>query len=116
VDAFYCGDVRNRFLLENILQNHFVDVVFHLAGRIEIGESVKYPTEFWDVNVGGTVNVLNVMKNYGVNKIIFSSTAGVYWAGAIQIPEDECTTSNNPYSNSKMSCEYAIVVNLEFLI
>ena len=108
VDAFYCGDIRRKYFLENILQNHFVDVVFHLAGRIEVGESVKYPTEFWDVNVGGTVNVLNVMKNYGVNKIIFSSTAGVYWAGAIQIPEDECTTSNNPYSNSKMSCEYAI--------
>ena len=108
VDAFYCGDIRRKYFLESIFQNHFVDVVFHLAGRIEVGESVKYPTEFWDVNVGGTVNVLNVMKNYGVNKIIFSSTAGVYWAGAIQIPEDECTTSNNPYSNSKMSCEYAI--------
>ena len=86
VDSFYCGDVRNRFLLEDIFKNNLIDVVFHLAGRIEVGESVKYPTEFWDVNVGGTVNVLNVMKNYGVNKIIFSSTAGVYWAGAIQIP------------------------------
>lgn len=109
VDSFYCGDVRNRFILEDIFKNNLIDVVFHLAGRIEVGESVNNPTEFWEVNVGGTVAVLNMMKKFDVNKIVFSSTAGVYLTGGVmEIPEDECTTNNNPYSNSKMSCEYAI--------
>lgn len=107
-DRWFQGDVTDKTAVESVFLNYKVDAVFHLAGRIEVGESVKYPTEFWFNNAAGTINVVNVMKKHGCNKLVFSSTAGVYWAGAIEIPEDECTTSNNPYANSKLSAEYAI--------
>ena len=81
--------------------------VFHFAGRIEVGESVKHPTEFWHTNTAGTITVLNAMKKY-CDKIVFSSTAGVYFSGLGPIPEDECTIDNNPYASSKISAERAI--------
>jgi UDP-glucose-4-epimerase GalE len=101
VDAIVIGDIRDSVTLSRTFE-------FHLAGRIEVGLSSKEPTEFWDVNVGGTVNLLNVMKMNNVKKIIFSSTAGVYIDGWIPIPEEECTTNNSVYSNTKLAAEHAI--------
>lgn len=95
-------------MVNTVFTQEKIDTVFHLAGRIEVGESIKYPTEFWEINVGGTLIVLNAMKKHGVDKIIFSSTAGVYFSGGILIPEDEATINNSVYSNTKLSCEYAI--------
>jgi len=95
-------------MVNTVFSEENIDFVFHLAGRIEVGDSEKNPTEFWEVNVGGTLIVLNAMKKHDVNKIIFSSTAGVYFSSGIMIPEDEATTNNSVYSNTKLSCEYAI--------
>lgn len=107
-DSLIVDDILNREMVNTVFSEENIDVVFHLAGRIEVGESEKNPTEFWEVNVGGTLIVLNAMKKHGVNKIIFSSTAGVYFSSGIMIPEDEATTNNSVYSNTKLSCEYAI--------
>lgn len=107
-DRWNSGSVLEKNTLDNVFHNYKFDAVFHLAGRIEVGESVKDPTEFWEHNTGGTVRVLNYAKKFGVKHFLFSSTAGVYWAGAVDIPEDECTTNNNPYSNSKLAAEHAI--------
>ena len=57
------------------------------AGRIEVGESVKIPTEFYDVNTGGTCNLLNVMVKHGIQNIIYSSTAAVYRTIDFQLDE-----------------------------
>lgn len=108
VDAILIGDIRDSVTLSRTFEWYQIDTVFHLAGRIEVGLSSKEPTEFWDVNVGGTVNLLNVMKMNNVKKIIFSSTAGVYIDGWIPIPEEECTTNNSVYSNTKLAAEHAI--------
>ena len=94
--------VRTVFRINNI------DAVFHLAGRIEVGLSFEDPTKFWEVNVGGTLIVLDAMKRYGCRTIFFSSTAGVYFCGSIPVDEDECTTDNSVYSNTKLCCERAI--------
>lgn len=107
-DRWQQGSLLERNTLDAVFHNYKFDAVFHLAGRIEVGESVKNPTEFWEQNVGSTVRILNAMKRHGSNRLFFPSTAGVYWAGAVDLPEDECTTNNNPYANSKIACENAI--------
>lgn len=107
-DRWNTGSVLEKDILEAVFQNYKFDAVFHLAGRIEVGESVKDPTEFWEQNTGGTVCVLNYAKKFGAKHFLFSSTAGVYWSGSVDIPEDECTINNNPYSNSKLAAEHAI--------
>ena len=104
----YYSDIRNKNRLRSIFAEHKFDTVFHLAGRIEVGESMKHPTEFWDVNVGGTANLLNVMDEFGVNKIIFSSTAAVYEPTSYPIKEHWGQAFNSVYGNTKMSCERMI--------
>lgn len=107
-DMCEVADIRDRNALENVFRRVKFDTVFHLAGRIEVGESYKEPTEFWEVNTAGTAILLNCMKKYNVNNIVYSSTAGVYLSGGRTIPETECTTNNHVYGNTKQASEYAI--------
>jgi len=106
----YCqGDIRDRNTLDDLLHKVKFDVVFHFAGRIEVGESVKIPTEFYDVNTGGTCNLLNVMVKHDVKNIIYSSTAAVYRTVDYELDEfDEVQYKTNAYAGSKLSAEYAI--------
>lgn len=103
----YLADVLDYNVLEEVFDNK-IDVVIHLAGFIEVGESWKYPTQFWENNVGGTVRLLSAMSRHKCDKIIFSSTAGLYIDSSIPIVENEIIVNNNPYSNSKHACEMAI--------
>jgi UDP-glucose 4-epimerase len=107
-DTFEFCDVRDRQDVHNVFFHHKFDVVFHLAGRIEVGDSMKDPTEFWEVNVGGTCTILNAMKKYKVPYIIYSSTAGVYWAQKALLKEDSCVVDNHVYGSSKYAAENAI--------
>ena len=109
IDFFFAGDVNDENVLEFIFQKVKIDIVFHLAGRIEVGESMENPTEFFHVNVGGTCQILNCMKKYGLNNIVYSSTAGVYKSKSEPLcEEDETTFDNNPYAASKLCAEKAI--------
>ena len=108
-DLFCQADIRDRNELDFLLDKVKVDVVFHFAGRIEVGESVKIPTEFYDVNTGGTCNLLNVMVKHDVKNIIYSSTAAVYRTVDYELDEyDEVQYKTNAYAGSKLSAEYAI--------
>ena len=114
-DVFQYVDVRNHEVINYIFLKTKIDAVFHMAGRIEIGESVKDPTEFWEVNTGGTCTILNAMKKHGVKYFVYSSTAGVYKPDRINklfdIPiseMDDVTFDHNPYSASKLASENAI--------
>jgi UDP-glucose 4-epimerase len=110
--VMYSGsDIRDKTKLRDVFSKYKIDTVFHLAGRIEVGESMKYPTEFWDVNVGGTATILNVMSEYKVNKIIFSSTAAVYEPSKysiVTLKEYDKLGNNSVYGNNKISCERMI--------
>jgi UDP-glucose-4-epimerase GalE len=109
VDLMHYGDVCHQSCLDNIFSKIHIDIVFHLAGRIEVCESIKRPIEFYHNNVNGTVNVLSVMKKYSVKNIVYSSTAGIYKASKKTISEmDEIEPFNNPYSGSKYCAEMAI--------
>jgi UDP-glucose-4-epimerase GalE len=114
-NVFKILDVRDYEDLSRLFCLTKFDAVFHFAGRIEIGESIKHPTVFWETNVAGTCHILNCMKESGAKNIIFSSSAGVYKPDRINklfdipISEVENTTfEHNPYSASKLACEYAI--------
>jgi UDP-glucose 4-epimerase len=104
----YIGDIRDSKFLKDVFLNHAIDTVFHLAGRIEVGLSELEPTEFWSVNVGGTVLLLNIMNQFRVDKIVFSSTAAVYRESNNPISELDVVTDNSVYGSTKQVCEKAI--------
>jgi UDP-glucose-4-epimerase GalE len=107
-DVYHPGDIRSYQDLNRVFVNWTPDIVFHLAGRIEVGESMLQPEEFWDVNVGGTCNLLNTMRKFDVSNIVYSSTAGLYRPQFTTLSEKMEVGSNNPYANSKYAAECAI--------
>jgi len=106
-DRAILGDIRD-LILERPFKSETIDVVFHLAGRIEVGESVEHPELFWDVNVGGTTNLLRLMREHNVRNIVYSSTAGLYRSTGTTLSEKDPIDDNNPYANSKYAAECAI--------
>ena len=107
-DLYCSGDIRDRRELHVLFDKIRFNTVFHLAGRIEVGESNLHPTEFWEVNVAGTATLLNIMKYWGVKNIVFSSTAGVYVPNNKPIKETDPIANNSVYSNTKLACETMI--------
>ena len=108
IDIMHYGDIRDQDTLDWLFSMVDIDVVFHLAGRIEAGMSFEEPTEFWSVNCGGTTILLNAMKKAGVENIVFSSTAAVYKAQNRPIKEYDEKHDISPYGFSKLSAENAI--------
>ena len=74
------GDMRERIDIDDMFVDEDLsfDIVFHLAGLIEVAESEKEPLRYYEHNVIGTFNILKLMKSYSCDKIVFSSSAGVY--------------------------------------
>ena len=88
---------------------HRPDAVLHFAALTIAPESVRDPAPYWRVNTGGTLNVLDAMRDAGVPAIVFSSTAAVYGTPEqIPIPEDAPLQPINPYGASKLAAERAV--------
>ncbi len=75
---FHQVDMMDKDGVENVFANGGFDAVIHFAGLKAVGESVEKPLEYYETNIGGTLNILNSMRNHNVNRIIFSSSATVY--------------------------------------
>jgi len=104
---FVRGDVRDRPKLWTLLQQ--VDCVFHLAARVSVQESVLYPREYNDANVGGTVSLVEAIRDVGVKRVVFASSATVYGPQPIQpVTEDVRPRPLVPYAVSKLAAEYYI--------
>jgi UDP-glucose 4-epimerase len=105
---FSRGDVRNVPVLWTHLQE--VECVFHLAARVAVPESILYPQEYNDVNVGGTVALLTAMRDVGVSRVVLASSATVYGEQTSQ-PVHEGMTPNpgSPYAVSKIAAEQYLV-------
>lgn len=105
--TFYEGDIRDTSILSEIFTNHHIDSVVHFAGLKSVGESSKVPLEYYDVNVAGTVNLCKVMDDFGIYKLVFSSSATVYGDAEIMpISESHPTQKpTNPYGYSKFMVE-----------
>ena len=102
---FHRGDVANRPKLWTLLQG--VQCVYHLAARVLVAESVLYPHEYNEVNVGGTVALLEAMRDVGVPRLVLASSGAIYGERAAQ-PVTEATAPNpqSPYAVSKLAAEY----------
>ena len=101
--AFYKADVRDKEALRRIFREHPVDWVIHFAGLKAVGESCSMPVEYYDNNLYGTLCLLEVMKEVGVKKIVFSSSATVYGTPeSLPLTEESKTGgTTNPYGTSK---------------
>ncbi|HRW08882.1 MAG TPA: NAD-dependent epimerase/dehydratase family protein [Caldilineaceae bacterium] len=98
------GDVRDIPKLWSLLQG--VEVVYHLAARVSVPASVLYPREYNDVNVGGTVSLLEACRDVGVQRVILASSATVYGDQAEQpVHEELATHPAVPYAVSKVAAE-----------
>jgi UDP-glucose 4-epimerase len=104
---FEPGDMLDRPLLWTLLQN--VECVYHLAARVAVQESILYPREYNTTNVGGTVSVMEAMRDVGVKRVVFTSSGAVYGAQKAQpLHELMVPAPDSPYAVSKLSAEYYV--------
>lgn len=104
---FTRGDVNDRPKLWTLLQD--VDCVYHLAARVLVPESILYPREYNQVNVGGTVTLMEAMRDVGVRRVVFASSGAVYGDQDTQPIIESCIpVPGSPYAVSKLAAEYYI--------
>jgi UDP-glucose 4-epimerase len=98
------GDVRNFDLLEKIVQD--ADVIIHLAAQIHVDRSILEPKLTYDVNIFGTLNILELARRYDIGKVIHTSTSEVY-GSAQYVPMDENhpLDAPHPYGASKVAAD-----------
>lgn len=102
----YEGDIRDKNLLIQIFSENDISAVIHFAALKSISESVEKPLFYYDNNILGTLNLLEVMEIYNCKNIIFSSSATVYGKPEIvPIKEDAPISAINPYGRSKLFIE-----------
>lgn len=103
---FYENDVRDKEALKKIFSENKIDAVIHFAGLKAVGESVAKPLEYYENNLVSTLVLLEVMREFGCNNIIFSSSATVYGDPAsVPIKEDFPLSTTNPYGTTKLFIE-----------
>jgi UDP-glucose 4-epimerase len=108
---FVRADVCNYEELDAYFAGHnFFDGVIHFAALKAVGESVKFPAQYYRNNVGGMANLLLCMEKYGVMPLVFSSSCTVYGQpDALPVDEDApVKTAMSPYGNTKQVCEEMI--------
>ena len=104
---FTRGDVSDRPKLWTLLQE--VDVVYHLAARVAVPESILYPRDYNTVNVGGTVALMEAMRDVGVRRVVLASSGAVYGDQGEQPLSELATPSpRSPYAVSKLAAEYYV--------
>lgn len=104
---FYLGDVRDKELLFSIFEKEKIDAVIHFAGLKAVGESVRLPLKYYRNNIDSTLSLCEVMTDFGVKNIIFSSSATVYGTPS-ELPLKETSRvggTTNPYGSSKLFIE-----------
>jgi len=102
---FTRGDVNDRPKLWTLMQG--VDCVYHLAARVIVPESVLYPREYNQVNVGGTVTLMEAMRDVGVRRVVLISSGTVYGNQSVQpVTETAIPNPRSPYAVSKLAAEY----------
>lgn len=103
---FVQGDLKNPSDIRSVFEKYDIDAVVHFAAYSQVAESMKDPQKYYYNNVYGTLNLLSAMKDTGVGKIVFSSTAATYGEPEyVPIDEIHPQIPINPYGNSKLMVE-----------
>lgn len=106
---FIEGDIRNKDLLREVFANHDFFSVIHFAGLKAVGESVAKPLLYYNNNVSGTITLLEIMAEYDVKNLVFSSSATVYGdPETLPIDENSPRSCTNPYGQSKLAVEHIL--------
>ncbi|MGX6444442.1 UDP-glucose 4-epimerase GalE [Neobacillus sp. K501] len=103
---FYQGDIRDKEFLRTVFAAEKIDGVLHFAANSLVGESMEKPLMYFDNNVYGTQVLLEIMNEYGIKNIVFSSTAATYGEQKVMpITEDMPTLPTNAYGETKLTME-----------
>jgi len=106
---FYKGDLRDDEFLQKLFAENDIESVIHFAADSLVGESVQDPLKYYNNNVASTLKLLTKMKEFGVRRIVFSSTAATYGEPEnIPILETDRTLPTNPYGETKLAVEKAL--------
>lgn len=103
---FYECDILDKDGMRKIFRENSIDAVIHFAGLKAVGESVALPLKYYENNISGTVCLLEVMQEFDVKKMVFSSSATVYgMTDKVPLTEDLPTSANSPYGQTKLMIE-----------
>jgi UDP-glucose 4-epimerase len=104
---FSRGDVNNIPLLWSVLQE--VDCVYHLAARVSVAQSLLYPRDYNNVNVGGTVSLMEAMRDAGIRRVVLASSGAIYGQQERQpVREVHTPHPDSPYAVSKWAAEHYV--------
>jgi len=105
------GDIKDPNDIERVFQlslnlKKVIEAVIHFAGLKSVSESLKNPLSYWENNISGTINLLNIMDKYNCKTIVFSSSATVYRSqGNKLLEESDICEPTNPYGHTKLTIE-----------
>ena len=106
---FVKADLKEYKIIKKIFLENQIDAVMHFAGMKSVAESVNKPIEYYDNNLKATINLLQLMNEFNVKKIVFSSSATVYGIPrSVPICEDAPLQAINPYGQTKLVTEYLL--------
>jgi UDP-glucuronate 4-epimerase len=100
------GDIRDGKLLKTIFENNKIEAVIHLAAKAGVRNSILNPSEYFDINVNGTLTLLEAMSSNGIKNLVFASSSSVYGNQNGKLKEtDTCNEQISPYAVSKKTAE-----------
>jgi UDP-arabinose 4-epimerase len=101
------GDIRDRSFLSRVFERYSPVGVLHFAALAYVHESVKDPALYWDNNVGGSISLLDVMRQFGAPPLVFSSTCAIYGTpqSGVGVDETQPAKPESPYGESKWMVE-----------
>ena len=104
--TFLEGELRDGDFLNSLFEQHEIELVIHLAAKGGVRHSILSPVEYFDVNVTGTILLLEAMKEHGIGKMIFASSSSVYGNLAeLPLRESAIPRPISPYGSSKLAGE-----------
>lgn len=100
------GDIRDGTLLENLAMHSGIDIIIHLAALAGVRRSIENPLDYIDVDIKGTVNLLEACKKYNIGRFIFASSSSVYGINSFPFKEEDALElQTSPYAVAKQSGE-----------
>jgi UDP-glucuronate 4-epimerase len=94
---FYEGDIRDEGYLKKVFSAETIEIVAHLAARAGVRPSIQFPALYTDVNIRGTLNLLEACRHHGVGRLVFASSSSVYGNNP-KVPFSEADNVDNPIS------------------
>lgn len=103
---FYLGDVRDKEFMKKVFEQEDIKGVIHFCANSLVGVSMVEPLDYYDNNLYGMICLLEIMRDFDVKHIVFSSTAAVYGEpNHVPILEEDSTIPTNPYGETKLAME-----------